>query len=208
MMFLLFPEKHPIVDVKKAMKLLDPETARYDKIFRVMSSIQPMSGMMVATKKYVEGVDVENSSRASGASLLEEMAKAREIIEVGTTDKVVSDAKELIARGMLYLDTNKTLLSKDRVMLQKMLKHAGDHCALVYQRLLLDADQLFVDTIQHMGDCKNWLDLTDCVVELCSAEKAKVESMVQSVSRVLKGCSELATNEQGFHWGAYLGFGV
>jgi len=78
MMFLLFPEKHPIVDVKKAMKLLDPETARYDKIFRVMSSIQPMSGMMVATKKYVEGVDVENSSRASGASLLEEMAKARE----------------------------------------------------------------------------------------------------------------------------------
>ena len=47
-----------------------------------------------------------------------------------------------------------------------------------------------------MGDCKNWLDLTDRVFELCSAEKAKVESMVQSVSRVLKGCSELATNEQ------------
>ena len=87
-----------------------------------------------------DGSDDADPSRASGASLLEEMAKAREIIEVGTTDKVVSDAKELIARGMLYLDTNKTLLSKDRVMLQKMLKHAGDHCALVYQRLLLDAD--------------------------------------------------------------------
>ena len=86
---LLYPEKNPIVEVREARKQLQPETARCDKVFRVMSSIQPFSGMMALTNKYIDGIDEENRATDGGNDVIAEVVNAKEAVEVSTTQKNV-----------------------------------------------------------------------------------------------------------------------